>query len=592
MKQRSTRKTSYVKLMARGYRILLRKDRALSLAVMLILLPYAAAEVLGTLSMQWLIDGVSQAAKGLTGVGTAVWFTSLAGLVSILQLIINSVNNYLSLSYGQRKGGRLRSLLNRKAGRIEPAAWEDPGHLDAINKAQEGIGELVGMYQSVNWVVAFYIPYFLFMGFYLYSLKPMLLVALILIFVPVILGQLVRAATFARLEDDVAPVRRAYEYYERCIGDREFFKETRMLGAFSYFHRLYRDALRLLNRHEWRAELRTRLVTLTLYVLTLIGYVGILFMLCVYLTRGEISVGAFAAVFSSIGTMFWQTSDLVEYTLGEMAKGSGKLRNLFAFLDLPERDAQGEPRPGDIALTDASFRYPGTEKDALRELTLTVRPGETIAIVGENGAGKTTLVRLLMGLLLPTRGSATIGGVPTSGIRPASLYEGASAVFQRFQRYKLSLRDNVRVSHIGRNDDDALRASLEKADVDLGDGSYPDGIETMLSREFDGVDLSGGQWQRVAIAKGFYRLHDTIVLDEPTAAIDPLEETRLYEKFVELSRAHTAIIVTHRLGSAKIADRIVVMKDGRIDDIGTQPELMAKNGYYAEMYRAQMKWYQ
>lgn len=592
MKQISARKTPYVKLMARGYRILLREDRALSLAVMLILVPYAIAEVLGTISMQWLFDSISSATKGLNGVGTAVWFTVLAGMISILQLIINSVNNYLSLSYEQRKGGRIRSLLNRKAGRIEPVAWEDPSHLDTINKAQEGIGELVGMYQSVNWVIAFYIPYYLFMGFYLYSLKPMLLAALILIFVPVILGQLVRAATFARLEDDVAPIRRSYEYYERCIGDREFFKETRMLGAFSYFHRLYRDALWLLNRHEWRAELRTRLVTLMLYILTLIGYVIILYMLCIYLTSGEISVGAFAAVFSSIGTMFWQTSDLVEYTIGSMAKGSGKLRNLFGFLDLPERDAKKVRPVGDIALTDAGFRYPGAGQDALCGLTLTVRRGETVAIVGENGAGKTTLVRLMIGLLLPTSGDVSIGGISTATIHPQVLYGDTSAVFQRFQCYKLSLRDNVQISQIDRNDDGALCMAIEKADVDLADGSFPDGSETMLSREFDGVDLSGGQWQRVAIAKGFYRLHDTIVLDEPTAAIDPLEETRLYNKFVELSRQRTAIIVTHRLGSVKIADRIVVMKEGAIDDIGTQDELMARNGYYAEMFHAQMKWYQ
>ncbi len=121
--------------------------------------------------------------------------------------------------------------------------------------------------------------------------------------------------------------------------------------------------------------------------------------------------------------------------------------------------------------------------------------------------------------------------------------------------------------------------------------NFPDGLETMLSREFDGIDLSGGQWQRVAIARGLYRVHNLIVLDEPTAAIDPLEETRVYRQFSEISRGKTAIIVTHRLGSTRIADRIIVMADGRIDDIGTHEQLMQKGGVYAGMYNAQAQWY-
>jgi len=213
--------------------------------------------------------------------------------------------------------------------------------------------------------------------------------------------------------------------------------------------------------------------------------------------------------------------------------------------------------------------------------------------VGENGAGKTTLVRLMTGLFLPTSGTVRLDGADTRDVSAGSVYRGISGVFQKYQRYKMTLTDNVGISDVGRTDGPvAMDAALAKAEVDSGDaGSFPDGLETMLSREFDGVDLSGGQWQRIAIARGFYRAPDMIVLDEPTAAIDPLEETAVYRKFSELSRDKTAVLVTHRLGAARIADRILVMDGGRLTEQGTHEELLLRDGLYARMYRAQAQWY-
>jgi ATP-binding cassette subfamily B protein len=163
-------------------------------------------------------------------------------------------------------------------------------------------------------------------------------------------------------------------------------------------------------------------------------------------------------------------------------------------------------------------------------------------------------------------------------------------VFQKFQKYKMTLDDNVKISQIKKGkpiDDNALETGIDINNADI----YPNGIDTMLSREFDGVDLSGGQWQRVALARGFYRDHKLIVLDEPTAAIDPLEETKIYKQFMDIAKDKTAVIITHRMGSAKLADRIVVMDNGRIDDIGTHEELMRRGGLYYEMFTAQSVWY-
>ncbi|NLZ44105.1 MAG: ATP-binding cassette domain-containing protein, partial [Clostridia bacterium] len=304
-----------------------------------------------------------------------------------------------------------------------------------------------------------------------------------------------------------------------------------------------------------------------------------------------------------VGLLLELMEEIICMHIGRMMKNLGSVRNFLNFLDLPER--KGREMVVDagkgIVLENVSFRYPGAETDCLSDISLEVRPGETIAIVGENGAGKTTLVRLMIGLYLPATGSVRIGGVDTRDVSAASVYRGISAVFQRYQKYQMTLGENIQISDLQAPAGlettfteicaERRESAAAKAGLDMDEKCFPRGYETMLSREFDGVELSGGQWQRVAIARGFYRAHGLIVLDEPTAAIDPLEETKIYRQFMEMARNKTAVIVTHRLGSARIADRIVVLDKGKITGIGTHDELIRAGGKYAQMFSAQAKWY-
>jgi ATP-binding cassette subfamily B protein len=263
--------------------------------------------------------------------------------------------------------------------------------------------------------------------------------------------------------------------------------------------------------------------------------------------------------------------------------------NFLRFLDLPEHKGEdGALNASEsIVFDNVTYTYPGALKPAVSGLSFKIGPRDTIAIVGENGAGKTTLVKLLMGLLLPDSAEVTIGRRSTLKASPGSLFGGQSAVFQNYQRYWMTLSKNIRISETKKEappDEAAAKA-------DLSADSLPDGMDTVLSKEFGGIDLSGGQWQRVAIARGLYRSHDFIVLDEPTAAIDPIEETKVYEEFAKMSKGKTAVIVTHRLGSARIANRIFVLDGGHIDDVGTHEELVAAGGLYARMFKAQAQWY-
>ena len=198
----------------------------------------------------------------------------------------------------------------------------------------------------------------------------------------------------------------------------------------------------------------------------------------------------------------------------------------------------------------------------------------------------------MTGIYLPDEGEICYGGIDIKGVSLASIIKNISAVFQKYQRYQMTLRENIQISSV---DMEAEEATLDKvcaqAGIDKNENSFNNGYTTMLSREFDGVDLSGGQWQRVAIAWGYFRPHQLIVLDEPTAAIDPIEETKIYKRFSEISKEKTAVIVTHRLGSVKLADKILVMKQGRLVEQGTHAALLNANGEYSRLYMSQEQWY-
>ncbi len=588
---------------AMGYFSLLRRcfPMALSPFPLLIALYVAVgichgtSYVLQTWTTQLFFDAVTQAVVQPTLLTHAILTACLLGGSMILSPILNGVHNFMNNTIVQPKVvGHLEKLLHEKASRIMPISFEDPSFLDDVNKARQGMQQSFGIISIAVTLSCFYLPYFIATGFYLWSVKPLFVIVILLLFLPLLLTQIVRTKIFSELEDHAAPLRRQYEYYDRCITQREFFKETRLLGGFGFFHRLYRDALSLFNAETWKAEKKTGLIEITLKLVTLLGYGGILYLMVTSLLHGEISVGAFSAVFSSLGMIYSIMEEIICRHIGEMTRNVGAVRNFIRYMDMPER--QGRPTPPDLSqgirLDGVSFSYPGSDHDCVRNISLDIRSGETLAIVGENGAGKSTLVRLITGIYTPSQGHVFLGGQDTSQVSLQALFSRTSGVFQRYQQYKMTLRENVQISQTQKPARDSdIAGALHKADLDIKNPSFTQGLDTMLGKEFDGVDLSGGQWQRIAIARGFYRDHDLIVLDEPTAAIDPVEETRIYQKFAEIAQSSTAILVTHRLGSARIADRIAVMDNGRIVELGSHEELMSHCGKYARMFQSQAQYY-
>lgn len=508
--------------------------------------------------------------------------------------IFNGIINFLTDDFLTKCSGRIEKRFNDKISKLNLINFEDNKFLDEINKAKNGIRGISLIASTINLILFLYIPYFIFISVYLYKVNHILVFSILIMFVPIAISQIIKVKLYSNLEDKVAPIRREYEYYEKCMIDREYFKETRILGIFPYFNNLYKDVLGVFNKEKFKTEKKTAIMEMLFKLLTILGFVIVLLILVKLVLENKISFGAFGAIFGSLIMFIALIREVLCMHISNINELLGCSKNFIKFMDTyeKEKDYVSIDDVPYIDFKNVSFSYPYANKKSISNVSFHIDKGDTIAIVGENGAGKSTFVKLLMGMYLPTEGEIYFNGYNTKDIQSSSIFKNVSSVFQNFQKYKMTLKDNISISDINLDDEDLVLKCSNKADIDVNKKAFPNGYETMLSKEFDGVDLSGGQWQRVAIARGFYKNHNMIVLDEPTAAIDPIEETKLYKKFKEMSYGKTAIIVTHRLGSAKIANKIIVLDKGKIVQIGNHDDLMKVDGKYREMYNAQSKWYQ
>lgn len=527
----------------------------------------------------------------------------LLGGVNVMYMLMNAAMNLSFEILSRLADARMTETMAEKAGKLELIRFEAAELYDGIEKAHAGRNRGFDAMETILCSLIFHGGYFLALAFYLAPLEPLLVLGIFAAFLPVAISRWIRASAFYNTENRVASLRREFNHYEAALTDRTYYKETRTTGAVPFFRQKYNQALAVYNRELWRTELRTGMIDLGLKALTLAGYIGLLLLLVRFVLTGAVSPGLFGAVYFTMDAIFKWFEELFD-RLGFAFENAAYGGNYLAFLESPERKTGSEPLPRNrgVELRHVSFRYPGTDRNALENVTLTIHPGESIALVGENGAGKSTLVRLIAGLYQPDIGSVHIGGADVGEAADKTRFQRLSAVFQSYQRYRMTLFDNVRVAApqtlpaadgMEADERDRATAALTQAGFYSPRGTRPaTGLDVMLAREFGGTDLSGGEWQRVAIARGLYRAHDTIILDEPTAAIDPLEEDRVYRTFLASASGKTAIIVTHRLGLARIAGRILVMEAGCIVQDGSHAELIAVPGPYARMFQAQAAWYE
>ncbi len=484
--------------------------------------------------------------------------------------------------------------LERKMQSVPPEWFEHTEFLDFVEKANKGTEYCFALMVPMLRFLFKYGPYCILMGVYLWQFDPILALCVVLIFVPFYLSMFIRPDVIFKLEDNVAPVHRMDVYIKKCVGDPEYFKETRTLGVGGYFKKKFLENTERLNDYIWQAQKKIKLVELATTFITVLGYGGVMVLLVVSLLRGRISAALYASVLSSITLLYAMCDDAAYHFLSPF-DGVGIVNSFVSLVnsDFPNKEWGDIDFNDRITVADVSFSYPGSNRPVLDHISFQIDVGETIAIVGSNGSGKTTLSKILLGIYAPDSGTVKIGDADIGRMSPKTVGAGMSAIFQKFQKYKMSITDNVIISDHTLDDQDpaVFHQCMENFNVELNKEKYIDGYDTILSRDFGGMELSGGQWQRIAIARGIYRDRSIMILDEPTSAIDPLEETKLYEKFAELAHGRTTLIVTHRIGLTKIADRIIVLEQGKLVQTGTYSELEVTDGKFQELLQAQKKWY-
>lgn len=572
-----------------------------SLVYVLLNVFYSFTWMLQTLSLQYFFDTIQLAGEGKKGAGMLVASLAFMGTGFLLYHVLDGVSNCYSEIVVLKIGHGMQQLLAERISNINLLDFEDVEALERMEKAKNGANQVQSYFLTVMDTVTYYIPYFIFMAVYFVGKSPELASIIAVAFVPALLSRFAASWQYKKLEDQDAFWRRKTECYEKCLTEKDCMRDTRILGASGYFKELYGNSLHEQYQIRKKVTLRENFKQVLLQFVAACGYGATIGILFISVVNGSVTVGTFAAVIATVSNLFRFMNKMVVERIGTASQSIGSIENFVDFQRKGKDESNWKRNQvvdagtgcrveQDIVLEHVNFRYPHAKKEALRNISLRIKAGEIIAVVGENGSGKSTLSKLIMGLYAPTEGRISYGGKRGDSVATAMPIR-VSAVFQKLHRYKLSLLENITISSDFLIEEERLQNVCRESDVEqlLVGGALS--MDTILDREFGGTELSGGQWQRVVIGRGIYRNHDLIVLDEPTAAIDPLEESRIYQKFAQICRGKTAVLITHRLGAVKLADRILVLRDGRIEEEGTYEELIQKNGYFKEMYDSQKEWY-
>ena len=530
-------------------------------------------------------------------IDAVVWAGLIAG-IGVVQGVTSQGKNLVGAHFQEVLRGVIEEHCYRQAQSMPLSGFEQAEHHDRLDRALRGMDQRFSSTFSFTHSMITDVVALLSLLVYLAQFHwaiPLLLIA------GTTPGVLIRERQHRAsylVERKQTPRQRRLEVLTDILTGRAAAAELRLFGFGPWL--IDRAEKLWLGMRDERMQLERRELKLTLVsdginalvTLATIGF-GV-----VLLVAGRVSLGATAAFFAAIDGFQQHYWGLV-WDASRVYNDLRYIRDFFEFIDSPRLDFdKGTRLPGPISrgieLDNVSFTYPGSDRPALADVSITLRPGERIALVGENGAGKTTLAKILMGLYEPTSGRIIVDGVELNEMALADWYRRIGAVFQNFTRYQVSVRENIGFGWLPKLDDaEAIARAAARSGADEVSASLPRGLETPLGKEFqEGAELSVGQWQRLAIGRAYLRPAEVLILDEPASGLDAKAEAGVYDHFARMAEASTVVLISHRLGSCRLADRILVLNEGRVVEQGTHSQLIAAGGEYAELFNLQAGWYQ
>jgi ATP-binding cassette subfamily B protein len=514
----------------------------------------------------------------------------LAGIAAVLMRVIDFCDTTLA----ERFMRHISVRLMKHAANLDLMSYEDPIFYDKLERARVQSTDRVQMIKISGRLIQETITTIsLAAGIFFYS--PWLLIALVVCVVPVFLGETHFAFLGYSLSFQQTPARRELDYLRVLGGTKEGAKELKLFGLAPFLVGRYSDVATELQDQTLRVAKHRLAIGAVLAMIGVAGYYGTYAFVVYQTVLGVITLGTMVYLAGAIGGAS-SNIQAVFTTFSEIANQALFMTDLLEFfavkpkifskpgaLPAPKKIQQG------FEFKNVSFQYPGSSRMILKNVSFKLGPSDRVAIVGENGQGKTTIVKLLTRLYDPTEGQILLDGKDLREYDLESLWQEIGVIFQDFMRYEMTASANIAVGRIEeRNNPFQIRAAANKSLAEHAIRRLPKGFDQVLGSRFEGaVDLSGGEWQKIAIARAYLRDAQLLILDEPTAALDARSEHEVFQRFSELTDGKMSLLISHRFSTVKMSDRILVLKDGEIAEQGKHDQLLKVGGHYAEMFELQ-----
>jgi ATP-binding cassette subfamily B protein len=551
------------------------------------------------LALLWIpkliLDGINSALNRHQSVAPRFWWLvaaefATALLFSVLARTIDYSDSLLADKYTRHVSIRVM----KHAAELDVLAYEDPVFYDRLERARVQATDRLGMIQQIGRLVQLVITT-LALSITIIVYSPWLMVLLIAGVLPAFLGESHFAFLGYAKNFRQTPIRRQLDYLRLVGGSKEAAKELKLFGLSSFLTGRFTRLSDEIYEENVALSRRKLIAGGFLSVIATMGYYSAYVIVIWRTLTGVFTIGLWYLLSAAI----LQASNNIQQifsTVSGIADQALFLTDLLAFFEMQptiRSKPKALPAPQPIAVgfefRNVSFSYPGSTRPILQNLNFHLHPGERVALIGENGQGKTTVVKLITRLYDPTEGQVLLDGVDLREYSLEDLYREIGVIFQDFMRYEMTARENIAMGRIAELDNlHLVERAAEKSSADQVIAKLQGGYEQMLGRRFEqGVDLSGGEWQKVALARAYLRDAQLLILDEPTAALDARSEFEVFQRFAELTMGKMALFISHRFSTVRMADRIVVLENGSIAEEGTHDQLALLGGRYAEMFEMQ-----